>query len=79
MGGLMPFGFRRRRGFDRINHRGRAGRMSGRGIYGPGGPPTNCICSQCGLVVPREPGIPCFQRNCLKCGSLMTRQFLKAE
>jgi len=74
----MPFGFRRKRGFDGINQ-GRKARMKGRGGCGPGGPPTNCICSQCELVVPREPGIPCFQRNCPKCGSLMTRQFLKDD
>lgn len=73
----MSFGFRRKRGFDGFNQRGRTGRTKGRGDDGPEGPPTNCICSQCGLVVPREPVIPCFQKNCPKCGSIMTRQFLK--
>ena len=71
----MPFGFRR--------GRGRGGRGRGRGFrggrgsggFGPGGPPVNCICPSCGLIVPHQRGVPCFQTRCSQCGSPMTRQF----
>jgi hypothetical protein len=75
----MSFGFGRRRGTARIIKQGSTGQGRGAGGCGHGGPPTNCICPQCGLVVPREPGVPCFQKKCPQCGSSMARQFLKIE
>ena len=65
----MPFGFRkggRGRGF-------RGGR--GPGGFRPGRPPTNCICPNCGAIVPHRPGLPCFQTRCARCDTPMTRQF----
>jgi uncharacterized protein len=74
----MPFMFRG--GGQQRGSKGRGfGGGRGPGAIGSGGPPTNCICPQCRLVVPHKPGVPCFQRNCPQCGSIMTRQFLKSE
>ena len=72
----MPFGFGRGR-HGRGRGRGRDFR-GGRG-FGPGGPPTNCICPNCGIVVPHRPASPCFQTKCPRCNSPMTRQFLYEE
>jgi hypothetical protein len=72
----VRFGFGKGRSSDKTVGRGKFG--PGRGM-GRGGPPTDCVCPQCGLVTPREPGIPCFQRICPQCGSFMARQFLKIE
>ena len=50
----------------------RRGKMGGsRTGAGPGG---ECICPQCGATVPHEPGNPCFNRNCPKCGTKMLRK-----
>lgn len=75
----MPFGFGRGRGSDKT--RGRSNFRTGKRMakWGLGGPPTDCICPQCGHVAPREPGVPCFQKKCPQCGSFMARQFLKVE
>jgi len=40
------------------------------------GLPANCICPKCGLVMPHQRGIPCFQTKCPQCSSPMARQFL---
>ena len=79
MEATVPFGFRKGRCAAGINKKGEAGKRRDMGAFGPGGPPTNCVCPQCGLVVAREPGIPCFHRKCPQCGSFMARQFLKIE
>lgn len=50
--------------------RGR-GRMRGPLAAGPGG---NCICPNCGYRVPHPAGQPCNQKQCPKCGSVMTRE-----
>ncbi|OQB78203.1 MAG: hypothetical protein BWX92_00363 [Deltaproteobacteria bacterium ADurb.Bin135] len=76
----MPFGFGKgRRGADKTGGMSSSGSGRGYGRWGHGGPPTECVCPQCGLVAPREPGVPCFQRRCPQCGSFMARQFLKIE
>lgn len=51
--------------------RGRTGFRAGRAV----GVPENCICPQCGTVIPHKIGVPCFQTACPNCGSAMTRQF----
>ena len=70
----MPFGFGRgRRGRGGGGGRGfRGGRQWG---WGPGRSPDNCICPNCGAIVPHRLGLPCFHTKCPKCGSQMTRQF----
>lgn len=46
------------------------GRMGGPSAAGPGG---NCVCPNCGAVVPHIAGQPCNQRKCPTCGTKMTR------
>ena len=74
----MPFGFGRAGG--RGKHR-RGGMGKGRGrMLTPQGRharmPENCICPQCGRIVPHQMGTPCFQTACPNCRSSMTRQFV---
>jgi hypothetical protein len=48
------------------------GRMDGtRAGAGPGG---ECICPKCGTVAAHEVGIPCYHKNCPKCGAKMVRR-----
>lgn len=48
----------------------RRGRGFGRGA---GGPPSECLCPNCGNKEPHQRGVPCYSRKCPKCGSPMTR------
>ena len=68
----MPFGFGRGKGRGFRGDRGPGG-------FGRGRPPANCICPNCGAVVPHCPGQPCFQTKCPRCNSPMTRQFFSEE
>ena len=43
--------------------------MGGRGA----GPAEECVCPRCGEKTPHQPGIPCLQQKCPKCGSPMVR------
>ncbi len=67
----MPFGF----------GRGKRRRYGGKGRGFPGrkglgiGPDNNCICPNCGFILPRQRALPCFQTRCPRCSSSMTRQF----
>ena len=46
------------------------GRNGGFGL-GPGG---NLICPSCRTVIPHKRGVPAYNVNCPKCGSIMQRQ-----
>jgi hypothetical protein len=68
----MPFG-------DGTGPRGKgAGAGKGRGRMGgmnPGADPEGfCICPNCRIKVPHEPGKPCYSIKCPKCGAQMIRE-----
>ena len=69
--------FGRSRGRAKGGRRFRGGR--GSGDFRTGSQPANCICPNCGLIEPHQPGMPCFQKKCPKCGSPMARQFSHEE
>jgi len=50
---------------------GRPGRMGGQKTAGPIG---DCVCPQCGEKEPHQRGVPCFERKCSKCGTIMARE-----
>ncbi len=41
---------------------------------GGGGPGGNCICLKCGEKVSHQPGLPCRNTKCPKCGATMIRE-----
>jgi hypothetical protein len=47
------------------------GRMGGSKAAGPGG---DCVCPNCGHRVSHVVGQPCYQVQCPKCGTQMTRE-----
>lgn len=53
---------------------GGVGRRDGRGGgLGPG-PSGECVCPQCGEIIPHRPGFPCTSVKCPKCQNLMIRK-----
>ena len=67
--------------FKMVQPSGRGlGMGRGRGFGGGGrmggfaaGPTGNCVCPKCGHKEAHQTGVPCYQKKCPKCGSLMTR------
>jgi len=55
---------------------GRRAGAGGRGRMGgfAAGPAGNCVCPECGYKEPHQTGVPCYQKKCPKCGTLMTRE-----
>ena len=54
--------------------RGRGGRSQGRGGGYAAGPSGNCICPNCGEKIAHNLGTPCYEQQCPKCGTAMTRE-----
>ncbi|MFB6076060.1 MAG: hypothetical protein ABEK17_02855 [Candidatus Aenigmatarchaeota archaeon] len=44
------------------------GRKGGRGPRG-GGPPSECMCPNCGHKEKHQRGVPCSSKTCPECGS----------
>lgn len=49
------------------------GRARGRSGFGRG-PSENCVCPNCGEVLPHKRGEACSQVQCPKCGDQMVRE-----
>jgi len=43
----------------------------GRGRGREGGPPSECLCPNCGHTEPHERGRPCSSLKCPRCGTRM--------
>ena len=48
--------------------RGRGQRGMGAGLGG------YCVCPKCGATVAHQPGYPCSENDCPKCGTKMVRK-----
>ena len=68
--GTGPMGQGPGKGQGMGRKQGGAGRMGGFGA-GPGG---NCICLNCGNIIPHQQGVPCNQAKCPTCGIPMSRE-----
>lgn len=59
----------------RNRHRERCGCKG----HGPGLKDSGtCICLACGARVPHQPGIPCREVSCPRCGQFMRREWPEA-
>lgn len=55
--------------------RGQGGRNFSSGRFAGGsGPGGNCVCPACGTKKAHQPGMPCTQIKCPKCGTFMIRE-----
>ena len=70
----MSFGFRGWRGGRRRGAKGFARQGGARG-----GPPLQCICPACGMVVQKVAGQPCFMTPCPRCKARMVGRFAPDE
>ena len=52
---------------------GRGGGGRGRGGGFGIGPNGECMCPNCEYRTPHQIGVPCYNRKCPKCGTMMTR------
>ncbi len=52
------------------------GRDGGRGQMGgfSAGPVGKCVCPSCGEKIEHQAGVPCYEKECPKCGTIMTRE-----
>jgi len=50
------------------------GSSRGRGGGFAAGPGGYCVCPNCGERVSHQLGTPCYEQNCPKCGTAMTRK-----
>jgi len=50
---------------------GRGGGMGKGGQRQGMGPPKECKCPSCGHTIPHQPGQPCANQACPKCGTNM--------
>jgi uncharacterized protein len=69
-GGNFKMAQPRRRGLGRGRGFSGGGRMGGFAA----GPSGNCVCPKCGYIESHQRGVPCYQKKCPKCQSLMTRE-----
>jgi len=53
---------------------GRGGRGMGGGTRAGAGPDGYCVCPQCGEKTPHQPGMPCMDMKCPKCGIPLRRE-----
>jgi len=63
----------RGRGLGLGRSRGTGGRGLGGGKFAAG-PNGGCVCPKCGYKETHQTGVPCYQKKCPKCKSLMTRE-----
>jgi len=61
---------RSRKGAGSGSGKGERGRQPGGQGLGPGG---ICVCSNCGHEEEHQRGQPCYEKECPKCGTKMTR------
>jgi len=61
------------RGQERGMGQGRGGGGRGRGGGSGLGPGGECICPNCSYRAPHQLGVPCYNQQCPKCGTMMTR------
>jgi len=69
----MGMGWGRRGGYGAGYGMGYGGRGRGRMGGFAAGPGGFCVCPNCGYQAPHQPGVPCFQQRCPRCGAPMIR------
>ncbi|MEN6321113.1 MAG: DUF5320 family protein [Syntrophaceae bacterium] len=62
------------RGAGRGGGQGQVGARQGRGGGFAAGPGGYCVCTNCGERALHKLGQPCYQQECPKCGTAMTRE-----